>query len=109
MVTRTQAARRILDDGEFYVVLDTTTHSPDVAGGFLERRCPVSASTPRGFECIGGFMKQIDGQWKATIAKGTDLSGEGEAALVAKNVGRADAIVALWKAKYEAFVGHHAR
>ena len=67
----------------------------------------MSASTPGGFQCIGAFTKQPDGRWEARITKVYDHADDSDCTLVAKDVDRKDAIVALWKAKFDAFLGYH--
>ena len=106
MASTTQTAQVILDDGEFYVVLNPN-HTPDVAAGYLERRCLVTPSTPGGFECIGSFTMQPAGAWEAKISKVYSAVDDCDCTVVAQEVDRLAAIVALWKARYEAFVGYH--
>ena len=97
----------LLDDQEFYIVLNETD-PVDVAGGFLERRCFVSATTPGGFECIGSFVLRADGRWDARIAKVHDPVDDCDCTVVASGVERMDSIVALWKSRHDAFLGYSA-
>ena len=66
----------ILDDGEFYIDLNCNYEASN-APGFLERRCPYSATTPGGFECIGSFGKALDGTWKADVNAPYDPDTDG--------------------------------
>jgi len=106
VASTTRTGQLILDDGEFYVVLNPN-HAPDVAAGYLERRCFVTPSTPGGFECIGSFTMQPGGLWEAKISKVYEAADDSDCTVVTHSVDRRDAIVALWKARYEAFVGYH--
>jgi hypothetical protein len=103
---QTLAEHRILDDGEFYVVLNAD-QAPETAAGFLQHRCVVSTSTPGGFQCIGAFTQQPDGLWEVKITKVYDHADETDCTVVAQGVARKDAIFALWKAKFDAFLGYH--
>jgi hypothetical protein len=95
----------VLDDHEFYVCLNDS-QAADIACGFLERRCFVSTSAPAGFECVGSFFMRADGTWSAHIAKASDHIDESDFTVVTEGVERLDAIVALWRARHQAYIGY---
>jgi len=97
---------KLLDDGEFYVALNEN-QAPDIASGFLERRCFVSPSAPNGFECIGSFAMLGDGTWEAKITKVYNPLDDSDCELVATGVQRLDAVIALWLSRREAYLGYH--
>jgi hypothetical protein len=96
----------LLDDGEYYVVLNENQAS-DLAAGFLERRCFVSSSTPGGFEVLGSFAMAPAGTWEARITKVYDARDDIDCTVVARGVERMEAIVALWRARLDAYLGYH--
>ena len=91
----------ILDDGEFFIDLNCNYEASN-APGFLERRCPYSATTPGGFECIGSFDKAVDGTWRADVNAPYDPATDGDCRIVAQGVSRLDAIAALWRERHTA-------
>ena len=91
----------ILDDGEFCIDLNCNYEASN-APGFLERRCPYSATTPGGFECIGSFDKAVDGTWRADVNAPYDPATDGDCRIVAQGVSRLDAIAALWRERHTA-------
>ena len=105
----TKLVRRpiVLDDGEYFVHL--ANHQPrDTSVGFLERRCPVSAATPGGAECLGAFTCGADCTWQARIATAGNAPADPGFRVVAIGVSRLDAIVALWQSRHEAEAQHNA-
>lgn len=98
----------LLDDGTFYVTLCTEPRGPPMASGVLRKRCPVSARTPFGYDCIGQFSEQPDGRWLAGIDVVSGVGCGVEEYLVASGVERMMAIVLLWQARRNAFSRHGA-
>jgi hypothetical protein len=97
---------RLLEDEPYELLLDPSQAS-DIAGGFLQRRCFVSAATPDGFEVLGAFTMASDGTWEARITRAPDTREGNGYTVVARRVERAEAIVALWRARFDAYIGYH--
>lgn len=95
----------VLDDGMYRVVLDPG-QQPDMADGFLERRCFTGSQTPSGLSCVGSFGQDADGTWSAKIAAVYDAGACTDCVVVARSVERFDAIVALWHARQDAYLGY---
>jgi hypothetical protein len=96
-----EKAEVLLDDGEFYIELNVN-YPADRAPGFLQRRCPVTLTTPGGFECIGSFDKHTDGMWRADVNAVYDEEKGSDVVRVADGVSRMQAIVALWRNRHQA-------
>ena len=63
----------------------------------------ASSSTPSGTARIGAFEIQRDGTWKAWIEAPSGKDGGADQLTVATGVERVAAIVALWRARTDAF------
>jgi hypothetical protein len=101
-----QATRRtLLDDMVYLVVLDDR-RSPDIADGVLERRCLTSSSTPAGSAGVGGFAMLRDGTWTAWISAPSATQSGADRRIVATGVERMEAVVALWRARHDAYFNH---
>ncbi len=85
----------ILDDGQYFVELNSNYPLKDAPGMLLRRRAR-SDTTPGGNECIGSFDKRLDGQWNADVTVPYDPVRDVECHVLAEGVDRMDAIVALW-------------
>jgi hypothetical protein len=88
----------LLDDGNYYIVLNPH-QAASTAAGFLQRRCSVGSATPGGFECVGSFAIETDGRWAAHIAKDCGAVDDSSSTAVTTGVDRLEAIIALWQAR----------
>ena len=105
----------VLDDGQFYVELCAElcadlerSHAPGTEGGFLQRRCYVSVTSPGGYECIGSFGRSGDGCWEASIDAPFDPATGSDRRRLACGTSRLDAVVAIWAARHDARCRHMA-
>lgn len=92
----------LLDDGTFYVTLRQDPRGSRMAAGVLRKRCAVGLHTPFGYDCIGQFSKQPDGQWLAGIDVQSEVGSGVEEYLVVHDVPRMAAIVAMWLSRHNA-------
>ena len=83
-----------LDDGQYFVELNSNYPLKDAPGMLLRRAS--GGTTPGGHECIGSFDKRLDGQWNADVTVPYDPERDAECHVLAADVDRLDAIVALW-------------
>lgn len=95
----------VLDDGEFYVELNCN-YSAAVAPGFLQRRCPAGVTTPGGFECVGGFDRDSNGLWCASIDAAYDATNDSDSKELGSYPERLDAIATLWARRHDAYCRH---
>ena len=95
----------ILDDGMFFVALNSN-YAADDAPGFLNRRCSYGLTTRGGYECVGGFDKALDGRWRADVNAPYDSETDGDCRRVIEGVFRMDAIAALWRERHNAYPYH---
>ena len=95
----------ILDDGEYYIVLNCNYPAQN-APGFLQRRCSIGPTTPGGYECLGSFDNMPNGTWKTDVTAPYDAETDGDCRVVAIGVSRMEAINALWKARMSVLSTH---
>lgn len=96
----------ILDDGEFYIELNSNCN-PTAAPGFLQRRCTAGPTIPGGYECLGSFQKRPDGAWAADINAPWNRETDSDCTLLVTGVARMDAIGALWSGRHRALSTHN--
>lgn len=95
----------LLDDSEFYI--QRNRNSDTATGtGFLLRRCEVSAATPGGYECVGGYERCPTGEWRASITAPYDESSDSDCRELGRFGSNFDAITVLWKARRDAYCQH---
>lgn len=103
--TNTNDRLIILDDGDYYIELDSNC-SLAAGPGYLQRRCYEGVTTPGGYECVGSFDKTPSNTWTANI-NANDCEKTG---LDTKRLGeyknRLDAVMALWKGRHKALCKH---
>ncbi len=92
----------ILDDGIFYVELNTN-YDPATAPGFLQRSCQVGLTRPGGFDCVGSFDRNHLGTWNASINAAPDEDFGSDSTLLCSSDLRVAAIVELWRNRTNAF------
>jgi hypothetical protein len=95
----------ILDDGQFYIELNTNFESA-CAPGFLHHRCVQSPTNPGGHECVGSFQKSTAEYWSADIQSAYNVETDSDCNVVAMKATRLDAIAALWTARKFAYLAH---
>lgn len=93
------------DDGTFYIELNAN-NQPAGANGFLHRRCPVSLTTPGGFECVGDFTYQPNGLWRSGVTKAYEAGTDEDFLLLGEFKLRIEAIVAMWHNRHKAHCSH---
>lgn len=91
----------IVDDGRFFIDLNTT-YEARKAPGFLNLRC-FQGSASRAFHCIGSFDIAPDGMWRANVAIPYDHDLDANTRTVIAGVGRLEAITALWRIRHDAY------
>lgn len=92
----------LLDDEEFYIERNCNGDAA-TTNGFLHRRCPVSLTTPGGYECIGGYEHRASGKWRASINAPYDEASDRDTRELGDFHTNLDAITVLWKARREAY------
>ena len=100
MTTYVAQRASILDDGEFYVELESLEVAD--APGFLQRRCRVGEKTPGGYECVGSFDCDSQGRWQALVVAPCDPITGSDYRLLGQHLSRLDAIATLWGARSQA-------
>lgn len=90
----------ILDDGEYLVEVNVNCRQY-AAPSFLQRRCAHSLHTPGGWECVRSFQLRPDQCWSAEV---TTLPVDDD--INCTELGRFDAILALWQRRREAYCRH---
>lgn len=95
----------IQDDGEFYLDLNIN-ENPATASGFLHRRCPVSPTTPGGYEVVGAFTAMADGRWRAGVFKACLPDSDEDMLVLGEFDRRMDALLAVWQRRREAYCRH---
>ncbi|MCR6480960.1 hypothetical protein NU688_32720 [Variovorax sp. ZS18.2.2] len=93
---------RLLDDGKYAIVVNKSGEHAGLAGYLLVQR-PDHHRFPLGYAWIGTFSQEPDGTWQASVAVPYDDASNSDFMRVVWSVERLDAIVALWKARKEAF------
>ncbi|KIG11214.1 hypothetical protein BurMR1_1874 [Burkholderia sp. MR1] len=95
----------LLDDGKFFIERNCNGEAA-TTNGFLLRRCPVSLTTPSGYECIGGYECAAFGQWRASINAPYDEETDSDCRELGFFEAQLDAITVLWKARQDAYCQH---
>jgi hypothetical protein len=93
----------ILQDDGLYYIERNCNGDPDTTNGFLQHRCPVTATTPGGYECVGSYERNLSGTWRASI----DVPYVEDSDIETQEFGpfgtRIEAIAALWIARHSAY------
>ena len=90
----------LLTDGMYFVQLDRTCAvGADVAPALLGRRAVCGGTT-----LIGSVDMQRDGRWQASVAADPSVDAIGFVPVTKPCENRLDAIVALWRARRDAFI-----
>lgn len=95
----------LLDDGKFYIERNTN-FVPGAATGFLLRRCPISLTTPGGYECVGWYKNHPGGKWSAYIDASHNQVSDDDFVSLGKFELCDEAISELWRRREEAFFRH---
>lgn len=93
--------RIFIDDGTYYIQGNINGDRVDT-NGFLHRRCPVSMTTPGGYDCPGGYQRDVHGKWVADINIDWDDQSQSDCKSVGTFNTRNEAIAALWAHRHEA-------
>jgi hypothetical protein len=97
----------VLADEDFYIELDPYFPLCE-APGYLQRRCKISAATPRGCECVGGIALNAHGQWCAEV----DTAFNPRFGCTWRDLGhfvdRFEALAALWVSRHDALCADQA-
>lgn len=94
----------LLIDDTYFVQLDPDrTVDAEIAVAYLGRR-GIAGDTA----LVGSVEMQQDGRWRASVAIDPSRDVRGYCRVAHDRENRYDAIVALWHARADAFVGSHA-
>ena len=105
MTTGSNEGPVVLDDGLFYIELNCNYPS-DEAPGFLQHRCYQGVTTPGGYECVGSFERDAQGQWRASVDAPYHEESGGDSRHLGSFADRLDAIATLWGARHGAHCRH---
>lgn len=93
------------EDGDYFIEVNING-DPETTNGFLMHRCAFSLTAPEGAECVGGYDRDLSGEWNASVSRAYDSEDDSDVEYLGKYPSRDEAVDALWQARTLAFARH---